>query len=212
MRLGDAERSRVHRAGPQAESHAQGPQPQREQDRCPGLGIDRGGSRSSSYTSFLTLVLMPLRSFSQKFNATLETLDMSFNPCCGPTLEGVNLLSTLLARRAHRLLADHHPSRCHHDQLEPQAHLPQRHRPLLGRRHRSRRVPSRSKEPHPPRSHRQLRHRHRRRPSSLGFGQDEQHPSLPRPQYPSQRSRLCAALAGDPPMVSLVHLAFSSQF
>lgn len=32
----------------------------------------------------------PRHSDAQKFNSTLETLDMSLNPCCGPGLDGVS--------------------------------------------------------------------------------------------------------------------------
>lgn len=30
----------------------------------------------------------------KKYNSTLETLDMSRNPCCGPGLEGVRLVTS----------------------------------------------------------------------------------------------------------------------
>lgn len=38
-----------------------------------------------------------MSSSSQRLNTVLETLDMSGNPCCGPTLEGVRRRCTVVA-------------------------------------------------------------------------------------------------------------------
>ena len=42
---------------------------------------------------------MPSASRYQKYNSTLDTLDLSHNPCCGPGLEGVRLIYFFSATR-----------------------------------------------------------------------------------------------------------------
>jgi hypothetical protein len=43
------------------------------------------------------LMIDLVQTFLQKYNSTLETLDLSNNPCCGTSLEGINTLRTALA-------------------------------------------------------------------------------------------------------------------
>lgn len=60
----------------------------------------------------------------QKYNSTLETLDMSQNPCCGPSLEGVRVLRLAslgkslpkLTSKLHNYGIDYGHSNCLHDQ------------------------------------------------------------------------------------------------
>ena len=55
-------------------------------------------------------------SYLQKYNTSLETLDMSKNPCCGPGLEGVSWVPTKSITITANQILDTSTTNCVHTQ------------------------------------------------------------------------------------------------
>jgi protein phosphatase 1 regulatory subunit 37 len=78
--------SLVHSTSVEAQSDLEGPEPKRQQNRC-----SRPAESGASASKQISLGIKGICAYiiRQKLNNTLETLDLSQNPCCGPILDGV---------------------------------------------------------------------------------------------------------------------------